>query len=335
MSSTELLRPGTSSRPLSAARHDFRRPAGYARESLRGFAAVHEVFTRSVATGWGTDLRAVIQLEEVAVEQATYGDYIASMPSPNVLATLSLAPLPGSLVVDLSVDLALALVDRLLGGAGTTRGISVRRPTDVETSLLRHLLRHVGTGLRETFGGVTELAPEISQIDYNPQLVQVAAPSDRVAILTYRVAASQGVQGEGLLSICYPTPVADPLLEAVAHATRRDNGAPALAAGSATEALLQDVGVTARVTLRPSPISASELGELRVGDVLRLDHRVDRPVLVQVGDTTVFEGHVGRRGRRFAVQLATAVARTAPDAPHRAGAPSPATTTDREAEVPA
>lgn len=328
MSSTELLRPGTGSRAVSTTRHDFRRPAGFGRDSLRGFAAVHEVFTRAVATGWGSDLRAVIQLEEVAVEEATYADYLASMPSPHVLATVGLDPIPGSLVADLNVELALTLVDRLLGGSGASRDISIRRPTDVETSLLRHLLRHVAVGTREAFAGVAPLQPTLTQIDYNPQLVQVAAPSDRVALLTYRVTATQGVQAEGLLTVCYPTPSADPLMEAVSRASRHDGAGPGPLVASATEALLQDVGVAAHVILEPCRTPAHDLGALRVGDVLRLDHRVDRPVLVQVGGTTVFEGHLGRHGRRLAVQLAAPAAASSPEVPAAPGPPP-------RAEVPA
>ena len=49
---------------------------------------------------------------------AVVGGTTSALPTTTVLATMSLAPLPGEVLVELDTSIALALVDRLLGGRG-------------------------------------------------------------------------------------------------------------------------------------------------------------------------------------------------------------------------
>ncbi len=292
------------------SRVDFRRPSGFTRDAVRNLAAVHELLTRRVATGWGAQLRAVVQLEEVGIDQVTYQEYLASMPTPNTLALVELPPLPAPVIVELNTQLSLTLVDRLLGGRGTNvvQLSTVRRLTDVETALLSHLMTHVTGGLAEALAPAIAEPPRLLGIEYNPQLVQVAAPSDRVVLLTYRLGITQGLTAEGLLTVCYPSATATPVLEAVGGQPHQGDRSDDIASAPDTSlvARLEDVPVDLRVGLAPSRVGAADLEALRVGDVLRLDHRVGQPIIVSAGGTPVAHGHVGRHGARLAVQLGAA-----------------------------
>ena len=317
--------PGTATALATAAasplvsRVDFRRPSGFTRDAVRNLAAVHELLTRRIATGWGAQLRAVVQLEEVGVDQVTYQEYLASMPSPNTLALVEIPPLPAPVIIELNTQLALTLVDRLLGGRGANVSQlgAVRRLTEVETSLLSYLLGHVTAGLGEALGPATDGTPRLVGIEYNPQLVQIAAPSDRVVLLTYRVSITQGLSTEGLLTVCYPSAAATPLLESVGGPSRHEEGSEAqdTAPDGVLVDRLHDVPVDLRVRLAASQVPAADLQALRVGDVLRLDHRVDQPMVVTVGEAPVGLAHLGRRASRRAIQLASPPAATSGERP--------------------
>lgn len=298
-------------RALSVTKFDFRRPGAFSREAVRSLAAVHELFGRRVATGWGSAMRAMVQVEEISVEQATYSDFLASMPNPNALATVSLAPLPGQVVIEMGVEFALTLVDRLLGSSTAATGTPTlpRRLTDVETALLRHLLGQVVAGLDDALGSLVDVHAEFENIEYNPQLVQVTAPSDRVVLLTYRVAMTQGLTTEGLVTVCYPTqtltPIVDRILKQMYAGRDAENHDHGAASAPIWDALLQGVQVPLSARLRDTLVPARDLACLQVGDVLRLDHRVDQPLTLNVGDTELVLAHAGQRGRRLAVQLAS------------------------------
>lgn len=275
---------------------DFRRPTGYPREAVRNFAALHELFARDMARGWRADLRTIVTFEEVAVEQVTFEDLIMSLPNPSVVVTFAIES--GVFLVDLDIELALLLIDRLLGG-GTGMVVESRRLTAVEIELLTHLLRHIVTGVAEALNPLTPTQPRLVGIEFNPQLVQVAAPSDRVVMLTYELIAGQGGLTRGLVNLSYLSSTVQPLLDRMAWvADPADSPQSPLLTES-----LRDIDVTVRATLRPSQVAAPVVAGLQVGDVLTLDHRVDEPVAVTVEGRHVFDAHIGRRGPRVAVQI--------------------------------
>lgn len=312
-------RPGTG---RAVARFDFRRTDLFGRDAVRGLTAAHELFTRRVASGLGSALRALVRLDAIGVDQVPYDAYIRSMPTPNVLSLVSVPPLPGSVVLELGSQLALAMVDRMLGGRASQASMPgpVRRPTDLETALLTDLVRHVSSALADTLAVVPGCEPALEGIEYNPQLVQVAAPSDMVVVLSYRLVVSQGVDVEGLLSMCYPAATITALLDHL-H-VQRHGGADADSGPRRNEGVaeqLADVPVTLTVGVGESSVGAADLAALREGDVLRLDQRVGAPVRASVAGAPVLEGHIGRRGRRLAFQ----VGRWVPSTPPRPPDPQP------------
>lgn len=287
--------------------YDFRRTDLFNRDAVRSLQAAHELFTRRMVSAWGSALRALVQVEAIGVDQVPYDAYIRSMPNPNVLTVLSVPPLPGGIVCEINPQLALALIDRMLGGhAVLGRGAErPRRPTDLETALLRDLVGQLAAALTETLAVVPDAEAVVDGIEYNPQLVQVVAPSDMVLVLSYRLAVSQGIDVEGLLTVCYPGPTVIPLLDRLQQQRRGpagDEHQPLR--NELVAAQLADVSVPVTVAFAPSRVAASDLASLREGDVLRLEARPRDPVLATAGGRTILEGHLGRRGRRLAFQVA-------------------------------
>lgn len=301
----------------AALSYDFRRPDRLDPHVVRSLEAAHEIFTRRIASSWGAALRGVVTLELAAVDQVSYDDYIRSLPTPDLIATLLLAPLPGPVLVDCTIELALQLLDRLLGsGGGTASLVEARRPTDLESAVLHDLIRRVVPALEETLAAFVPVEGEIAGIEYNPQLVQAAAPADGVLVLSFLVRATQGFAAEGMLTVCYPAAAATALVDRITALLRND--APGTEVDETWQAALHaglaEVPVDVRVALDDVAVPARDLAALRVGDVLRLDHRVDHPVRGIVEGREVLSAHLGRRGRRLGVQII--------DPPTRFGTPS-------------
>jgi flagellar motor switch protein FliM len=297
-------------------RFDFRRPNQFAREKVRGLEVSHEVFARRFSSGLGNALRAFVQLDPVSIDQVSYDDYIRSMPNPNLVTVMTLAPLPGAAVVELNVQLALLLVDRLLGGRGLNVA-ELRRPTDLETFLLRDLMQHAADAVGETLEPFLDGPPELSGVEYNPQLVQVAAPSDMVLLLTYRLTVSQGPQAEGLLTLCYPMSTLAPLMDRLTGSPW-DSPVPAEGPPPGIPPLLEhllDAEVELTVRVGPTTVPAREIVCLRVGDVLSLDHLLSAAMPAHVAGVDLLEGDLGRRGRRLAYQVADWVDASPPALP--------------------
>ena len=79
------------------------------------------------------------------------------------------------------------------------------------------------------------------------------------------------------------------------------NALPIAEPPAATAAALAEVPVDVCIRLEPTSLSAAEVEALAPGDVIRLEHRIDRPLLGLMDDQVVLHATLGQRGRRRAV----------------------------------
>jgi flagellar motor switch protein FliM len=287
---------------------DFRRPSRIGRDAVVVVEAAHEGFARRLGTSWGNVAHAALEIEHVSTEQCSVDDYVRALPNPTVLGQLRVDRLGGTVaLVEVDLPLALLLVERVLGGSGDARlAPAVRRPTDLEAALIRaELLEPAVAAIDGALDALEGEPTTILTFETSPQPVQLHAASELLVLLTYRVEIRGDLPGQGLVTVAYPV---SPLL---AHldgfltgiAGSDDELEPDLLA--ANRAALLATSADLSVQLGAVPMGAGTLATLAAGDVLRLDHRVGEPARLVVEERCVGTAHLGRRGRRLAVQVAS------------------------------
>ena len=113
--------PAGRSRRGEPRTYDFRRPTKLSREHVRVLQIAQEAFARQATTILTTFLRAGARLELVGIEQFSYDDYVETLPNPVFITTFTLEPLAGKGLLAYPLDIAMAIVDHMLGGSGTRR----------------------------------------------------------------------------------------------------------------------------------------------------------------------------------------------------------------------
>jgi flagellar motor switch protein FliM len=287
--------------------YDFRRPNKFTREHVRALQIASETFARQFTTVLSTTLRTVSQVQAKGIHQLTYDEYIRDVPNPTYLAILSLAPLAGASIFHLPLPVVMTAVDRLLGGPGA--GLAVHRPlTEIEQSLMRDLLGRVLRELAYAFESLTALEPAVLHQESNPQFAQIGSPSDMVIVFVYDLRIG-GQAGEATL--CVPFASLQPVLDEVA-ANSLLAGRVEADAESVRESLAGRMGaapVTVSVSFPPVTLALADIVDLRPGDVLPLEHRVDAPLEVSVGGLPRFAARPGRRGKRLACVITSVAAK--------------------------
>jgi flagellar motor switch protein FliM len=280
---------------------DFRRPNKFSRDHVRALQIVNETFARQTGTILSTTLRAVSTMTLSAVDQMTYDEFVRSAPNPTVLTILSLEPLNGAGIFEIPMHLAMAIIDRMLGGSGT--GAFPARPlTEIESTLMRTIIDRALAELSYSYESLVELEPAIVQFESNPQFAQVAAPSDMVVVTTYETR----IGGElGHMRLCMPFSSLQPVLErAVTHSlfTDRSAGDPVVIKHAITDRL-ELVPVEVSVRFGAVTLTSQEIVDLREGDVLPLHHKVEEPLTVTAVGQPLLHATPGKRGKRLAVMI--------------------------------
>ena len=280
--------------------YDFRRPTKLSREHVRILQITQESFARQATTTLTSLLRTGVRVELTGIEQFSYDDYIATLPSSYFVATFTLEPLAGKGVLAWPLDSAMAMVDHMLGGSGA--GDQPNRPmTGMESAITGHLLARLLDELGQAFAPVTTLTPALDSVEYNPQLAQAASGSETVMVATYsmRVGAREPEVTLVLPFASFAGPLnnaASPQLSDVAKHKRQ----------RALEAITQrinDVPVDVSVRFNPLEVPSGDLLSLAVGDVLLLRHAQDSPLQVTTNDVTFAHALPSNHRRRLAAEI--------------------------------
>jgi flagellar motor switch protein FliM len=290
-------RPGRRSGRVGPQPYDFRRPATLPREQVRAVQIACETFARRFTTLFTSSLRVVSQVSLVSIEQVTYEEYVTGLGSPTVMALLTLDPLVGTAILEFSLSTAMVSVDHLLGGPG---GPQPQRPlTELEAPLLRGLLAGALEELRYALEPLAAVRPQLGSIEYNPQFVQVSAPSDAMVVASFEMRV--GPAEECVATLCLPLSMILPALTEDPDAiltplqrAERDQAYRDMSAG------LQNVPIEVAVRFMPMRMHPDQLIHLQPGDILPLGHPLTAPMEVRAAGLTFAHAVAGSQGTRLA-----------------------------------
>ena len=297
---TATAAPSGRSRRGAPRTYDFRRPTKLSREHVRVLQIAQEAFARQATTILTTFLRAGARLELVGIEQSSYDDYIVTLPNPVYISTFSMEPVAGKGMLAYPLDIAMAIVDHMLGGSGNADQPS-RPMTAMETTITNHLLDRLLDEFAVSFATITEIQPALLGHEYNPPLAQAAAGSDTVMVASFTMSVGSR-EGQATLVLPFSSfaqalnNAASPQLSDTALAKRKR-------AAEALTARLNLVPVDVSVRFAPLTVSSADLLSLAVGDVLLLRHPPDAPLEVTTNDVTFAYAIASNHRRRLAAAI--------------------------------
>jgi flagellar motor switch protein FliM len=277
--------------------YDFRRPIKLSREHVRLLQIVFEQYARSCSTLLTTRLRAVSNVSLLAIEQLTYDEYISTLTSPTVVASVTVAPLPGQILLELPLSTSMASIDHMLGGPGGSQ--PARQLTEVEVPLLRGLFERMLGELRYGFEQLVDITPRLGALEYNPQFIRAAAPSDPVVVASFEMKV--GAE-ETVASVCLPFTTILPVLRHDQQDAKLSDGELAMRRNAQQKigSSLSAAPIDVAIRFRSVRMRTKDIVDLRVGDVVALTHPVAAPLTIIVNDTTFGYAVPGNQGSRLA-----------------------------------
>ncbi|GAA0609510.1 flagellar motor switch protein FliM [Sporichthya brevicatena] len=280
--------------------YDFRRSTKLSRKHVRSLEIVFETFARQWGTLMTSSLRTVTTVHVASIEELTYDEYISRLSNPTMVNVLSVEPLAGAGILELSMTSAMVSVDRLLGGPGT--GEQPQRPlTDIEVGLLSTIVTRVLGELRYAFEPIARMEPDVTAIEYNPQFVQAAAAADVLIVAGFDLRIGET---EAPATLCLPFASLFPLLEvAIGAGADPQRAATPTPVPVRVEERISAVPIEVSVGFAPTTFTPRTLVSLAVGDVLRLNHRAAAPLVVTAADVTFAHAVPGTRGQALACRI--------------------------------
>lgn len=281
--------------------YDFKRPVKFSKEHLRTLEIIFEHYGRLLATNLQVYLRKNVQVTVNSSETVTFSEFSNALSSPVILSIVNFAPLPGNILMELSLNIGYVIIDRMLGGQGTALE-KTKDFSEIEMAILEKILVVCMQLLREPWKNVVEINPVLDRIETNPQFAQIIAPSDMIAIVTLNIKIGEV---EGMMNVCLPyftlEDIMDNLNTKFWYSTIHESSDEDYEAH--LEALVKRVDVPLRAVLGTSSISVNDFMNLQLGDIIRLDSEINGDLMVYVGNIKKFTAVPGSSKEKYAVQV--------------------------------
>ncbi len=281
--------------------YDFKRPAKFSKEHLRTLEIIYEHYGRLLSTNLPVYLRKNIQVNVASSETFTFSEFTNALSNPVILGIVDFQPLGGDIIVELSINLGFAMLDRMLGGQGVPLEKN-REFSEIEMSIIERLMVICIQLMREPWKNVVDVSPVLERIETNAQFAQVIAPSDMIAIVSMGIKIGDT---EGFMNVCLPyftlEEVMDKLNTKYWFSTMQKDGT--VNYEEQIETMLRRTVVPVRAVLGQSQISVNDFISLQLGDIIRLDTRVDTDMKVYVGNIRKFAALPGSSRDKYAVQV--------------------------------
>lgn len=282
--------------------YNFWSPARFSKEQMRAVELVHEDLSERLTTSLPTFLRTNVRPHLVHMEQGRFHDFIKDFPQNTLFHLISLAPLPGHMVLTMSLNVSYLILEQRLGGK-IEGGITERPLTEIDQSLLRGLVEHMLGDMKGAWSKVVTLEPSLEDSTVNQHWVQMMMGNERVISLTIEISI-QGVTGTMSFFIPFNTlkPITNVLNPHIWIAGRKEQQQDPAARQTALQTVVKAV-VPVKAILGNADLTLKDLMKLSIGDVIELDKKIDSPLVVQVANKKQFYARVGRSQKNLGIQI--------------------------------
>lgn len=301
--SVEQVSSGSKVQPFNFNKQDVLSP-----EKLRRLRTKHESLIHSLNSTISLFVRKDFTLRITRLETITHDNLLEVLPGNTHLTLFRLDPLQGAGLLEITPQLGLSVVARMLGSQGHVVR-SDREFTEIELRLLGQFAEVV---LREYTamwrGYEQQLNVVVVGYENSARFLKLGAPESLIIFLAMEARFGDTT---GYLRVAVPYLTVEPLVhklitELLTTAPVGESHSPAMLQPEIPEAML-DVPINVNARWEGMQLTVQELRQLRKDDVFVLDENISDRTRLYMGDALKFVGQTGRKGDRLAVRITSKV----------------------------
>lgn len=296
-------------------KYDFRTANKFSKEQIRMLHFIYENYAGRLSTFLSGALRAMCEVKVVSIEEQTFSEFSNSLPSPTFLAIANMPPLAGTVLFEISAQVAYEIVSCLLGGAGGLVEQAGKPFTEIEISILTRVSTQMLLYMKESWERITKISPTIDRVETSPQFAQIVAGSEPISIITMSVTIGEV---SDIINLCIPHLAIQPIAKKLdTKLWYNERSSYTSNEGMAFDGQLSPRISTTELTLHAlfntTRATVGDILNLQVGDVIRVDHPLSANINVLVEHIPKFKGSIGQKGKQLSVKVSEIIREVAED----------------------
>jgi flagellar motor switch protein FliM len=281
--------------------YDFRSPNRVSKDQLKSIRTLHENFSEIYAFFLASKLQTMTTVDIVEVNQLRYSEYMLSLKNPSCFHIFDILDTEGRGLLELSPELVMVIVDRILGGSGITIKVS-RSITILEQKLISPLISQALSHLTTAWESVHQLNFKLTGFESNPDFVQIAPASEIIIVVSFEIKIEED---SFKINVCYPSFA----LEDVISKLSVQNQSMISSVKNSERSLqtisghLNKTSLTVKALLGKTNINIHDLLHLQTGDVLLLNTMIESNLPIYVADRLKYHGRPGILDGNLALKI--------------------------------
>ncbi|ARF15326.1 MULTISPECIES: flagellar motor switch protein FliM [Sporosarcina] len=281
--------------------YDFKRALRFSKDQIRSLTRIHENFARLLTTYFSAQLRTYVQINVMSVDQIPFEEFISSIPNMTLINIFDVSPLEGNILMEVNPNVAYSMLERLMGGFGSSSG-KAENMTEIETKILTNLFERSFDSLREAWSGLIDIDPYLTEMEVNPQFLQMISPNETVVVISFNIMIGES---SGMINMCIPHIVLEPIIPnlSVQYWMQTNKKEPTAEQSIELERRIKNASLPIVADLGKGQISIEDFLHLQLGDVISLDTSIEEPLTIRIGEKPKFTAQPGKLRNRMAVQI--------------------------------
>lgn len=285
--------------------YDFASPDKFNVENKKSIESICKTFAKNFGQVLTTRYRSPIEIEIVSIEQISFVPEYTGLPKEQCafcITDLGHRDLQ-EIVIEFDLDFILKIHDRALGGTLNRKEVHRKLLSDAEQVTLINLLDNlVYPNLQEAFNTVTETYPRFISYEYDPEFLRITSSTDMAILITFNINHSFW---NSTMRLCIPFNAVEGIIEKLTTENVREfkSNKKRKSFEKAMKLGLVNVEEEVKITIGGTEISFEDLKELGVGDVIRLNTKINESSKGYVSDIHRFDCSLGENGIKKAIQV--------------------------------
>ncbi len=288
--------------------YDFRTADKFSKEQIRTFNTVFESYCNLLNNRLTTVLRTTCEAKVLTVEEQKFGEFSNSIPIPSVIGVIDEDKFDGSFLIVISSALTYAIITKIFGGIALNTLLE-KEFSEIDLAVIRNLLKNFVSCLKAGWEKIENIDPSLQRMETSSRFAQIASNGEAVLLVAINVKIDEV---EDLVYFCIPHVSVQPILKKfnTTNWALSGNSANKKDRGDKSELLTKDLNdayYTIKAMFNETAVTFGDIANIKVGDLLRLDHRVSEYINIKMEDKLKYKGIVGVGNNKKVVQIAKIV----------------------------
>jgi flagellar motor switch protein FliM len=278
-------------------KYDFTNPIVLSDADLSKLKTKSEQFVYYLSGHLSMFLRTEFNLELEDLTADLYSNFTQSVKNPSCITMFKLQELNGVCLLDINSHLSATVVDRILGGRGSTNP-EERGLTDIEKALVEDFNQIILEEWCKQWHSTMELTPSIIGSESSGKFLQTS-PADAMMLIISMEASFGDVSGPMRIAVPYYTlePIVTRLLNSVTTTENKTSKPPRW------HEIYDAIPVSVSAEWDAFELSLRDLSNLETDDVIEMSPSLIDKTKLRIEGRTCFIGEIGLEGNQVAFQV--------------------------------